>query len=369
MPELKPLHPVVRTHLAAISDEVGVMQHAIGSIPDPAHGYCVDDVSRALQVDLAHARELGWPAVAGSARRNLRFLVESFDARTGRFRNFRSAEGVWDETTGSEDCQGRAMHALGDVIAAAPEPDLVDAATAAFERALPAMPAVHALRAVASIALACDAAIQGGVRGRVETTYRLMGDRLAGTLAPRSTARWPWPDARLTYENALPVRALIVTGRHRRTPGLVDAGVRILDWLVTAQTAAGGHLSPIGNGWWTVGGTRSRFDQQPIEATSILLAAEAALEATDDPRFTVVMERAYGWFLGENDLGMAVADPDRGAGHDGLTATGVNANQGAESTLMWLTALEHIRAVRRAALHVPSGVVLRAVAFPVGATA
>ena len=43
------------------------------------------------------------------------------------------------------------------------------------------------------------------------------------------------------------------------------------------------------------------------------------------------------WFLGENDLGVAVADPARGAGYDGLTPDGVNTNQGAESTLMWLT--------------------------------
>jgi hypothetical protein len=368
MPDLQPLYPIVRTHLDAISDEVGVMQHAIGPLPDPAHGYCVDDVARGLQVDLLHARVLGWPAVADSAWRNLRFLVEAFDARTGRFRNFRSAAGRWDETTGSEDCQGRAMHALGDALAQAPEPAFVEAARSAFDQALPSMPALGALRAIASVTLACEAAIRGGARGPVRDTFRLMSDRLGGTLAPRSTARWPWPDARLTYENALPVRALIVAGRVWGTPRLVDAGVRILDWLVTAQTTAG-HLSPIGNGWWTVGGTKSQFDQQPIEATSLLLAAEAALEATGDPRFGAVMERAYGWFTGDNDLGLAVADPGRGACHDGLTATGVNTNQGAESTLMWLTALEHIRAQRRLAPSVASGVAMPETGILVGATA
>src|SRR6187401_2191602 len=90
MPDLQALHPVVRTHLDAISDAIGVMQHSIGSMPDPAHGYCVDDVSRALQVDLLHARELWWPAVADTGWRNLRFLIEAFDARTGRYRDFRS---------------------------------------------------------------------------------------------------------------------------------------------------------------------------------------------------------------------------------------------------------------------------------------
>ncbi len=78
----------------------------------------------------------------------------------------------------------------------------------------------------------------------------------------------------------------------------------------------------------------------------MLLAAESAYLVTGDAFYRTAMERAYAWFLGENDLGVAVADPLRGAGYDGLTPHGVNTNQGAESTLMWLTALEHIRGVR-----------------------
>jgi hypothetical protein len=77
-----------------------------------------------------------------------------------------------------------------------------------------------------------------------------------------------------------------------------------------------------------------------------MLAAEAAYQATGDARWRAVMEVAYGWFLGENDLGIPVADPDRGGCHDGLMPDGVNLNQGAESTLMWLSALEHMRSAR-----------------------
>ncbi len=94
------------------------------------------------------------------------------------------------------------------------------------------------------------------------------------------------------------------------------------------------------------GGRSPRFDQQPIEATALLLAAEAAYEATGTDRYRAAMERAYAWFLGENDLQVPIAVPERGACFDGLTPQGVNTNQGAESTLMWLSALEHIRAAR-----------------------
>jgi hypothetical protein len=379
MLEAQRLYPVNRTHLEAISDEIGIFQHAQGSRPDPAHGYCTDDVSRALQVDLLHARELGWAAISDSAWRHLHFLTEAFDAPSGRFRNFRTVERAWVDGLGSEDCQGRALHALGDALASGFEPEFSAAAAALFERALPLGTDLRALRAIASVTLGCDAAIRGGLRGPAVRALRPLADRLASAFDPRHGTTWPWPEPRLTYENGLIVRALIVAGRHRGSPRMVEIGVSVLDWLVANQTASDGHLTPIGNGWWAPGVPRSRFDQQPIEPTALLLAAEAAWLATGEPRHRDVMARAYGWFLGQNDLGIAVADPDRGACHDGLTASGVNLNQGAESTLMWLTAVEHVRAMRRGSVAgVAAGVAGEAaamagsvgrVAVPVGAGA
>ena len=127
---------------------------------------------------------------------------------------------------------------------------------------------------------------------------------------------------------------------------MLRIGLQVLDWLIDIQTAPEGHFSPIGNGWWPRGGEKSQFDQQPIEATSMLLAAEAAHRATGDPRYLAAMERAYAWFLGANDVRRRVAQPARGACGDGLEPRGVNRNEGAESTLMWLMASEHIRAIR-----------------------
>jgi hypothetical protein len=346
MPDRAPLHPVSRRHLEVLTDEVGIMQHAIGSRPDPAHGYCTDDVARALRVDLLHQRELGWTAVADSAWRNLRFLREAMDETTGRFRNFRRVDGSWLEGPGSEDSQGRAMLALGETIAGAPDAAMVESARSLFARALPAARELSALRAQASVMLGCDAAMRGAPNARTAMAYRLLADRLESTFVPHTRSPWPWPESRMTYENALPVQALIVAGQYLRRQPMQEAGLDLLDWLVGAQTSPRGHFSPIGNQWWSRGGEKSRFDQQPIEATALLLAAESAYFVTDDERYWTAMERAYAWFLGKNDLGLDVADPERGAGCDGLTPHGVNTNQGAESTLMWLIALEHVRAIR-----------------------
>jgi hypothetical protein len=342
------MYSINRHHLEALTGELGIMQHAIGSRPDPAHGYCVDDVARALEVDLLHARLLGWPAVADSAWRNLHFLEEAFDESTGTFRNFRSMAGEWQAGRASQDSQGRAMLALGTAIGTATDDALRAAATALWDLALPATERLTALRAQASLILGCDAALATLPSEPARTVLARFARSLDRRFRANASSDWFWPEYELTYENALLARCLIVAGRRLRSNDMIGTGIQALDWLFRVQTSASGHLSPIGNGWWLRGGVRSRFDQQPIEATALLLAAEAALDATGDRRFEAAMELAYAWFLGRNDLHLAVAHPERGAGSDGLTPSGLNTNEGAESTMMWLIAAEHIR-TRRAA--------------------
>jgi hypothetical protein len=346
MSEPAPLYPVSREHLDVLTDDVAIMQHAIGPNPDPAHGYCTDDVARALQVDLLHQRELGWDAVAASAWRNVRFLDDAFDRPTGTFRNFRGVDGSWLDGVASEDSQGRAMLAIGKTIASALDPAIVEAASLLFAQALPGARSVRALRAQSSVLLGCDAAMQAAPTEQIALAYRLLAKRLGSTFELDATSPWPWPESRLTYENALPAQALVVAGRFHDSSPMLEVGLLVLDWLIASQTSESGHLSPIGNGWWPRGGTKSTFDQQPIEATALLLAAEAAYQVTGDGKYRVHMERAYGWFLGENDLRLPVAIPARGGSFDGLTPEGVNLNQGAESTLMWLIASDRIRALR-----------------------
>jgi hypothetical protein len=225
---------------------------------------------------------------------------------------------------------------------------MVDGASALFLQSLPAAGHLTALRAQASAFLGCHAAMRAVPTDQTDRLARSLASRLRASLEPGRAAAWPWPEASLTYENALPVQGLIAAGEYLGSPSTEDVGLGLLDWLIDVQTASDGHFSPIGNGWWAREGVRSRFDQQPIEATALLLAARSAYLATRAERYRTAMERAYAWFVGQNDLGLPVADPERGACRDGLTRHGVNLNRGAESTLMWLMAVEHIRLTRAA---------------------
>jgi hypothetical protein len=296
--------------------------------------------------------------VAASAELSLRFLEEAFDESTGRFRSVRDIDGTWTDAPGSTDCVGRAMLALGETIAAVPDDGLRARAIELFGRALPAAAKVKAPRAAAALVLGLVAVVRAAAKaGATEPALAAVAPdstALMRRLATDVHARflwsagpgWPWLETSLAQENALLPRALIVAGAHLKADVMLRIGLQVLDWLVGVQTATAGHLSPIGTGGWPRGGERSPFDQRPIEATALLLAAEAAFTATREPRYKAVMELAYGWFLGQNDVGRAVAVPSRGAAFDGLTPKGPSSNQGAESTLLWLTAAEHIRALR-----------------------
>jgi hypothetical protein len=373
------LHGINRRHLEAMTGELGILQHASGSVPNRVHGYCVDDVARTIEVDLLHARALGWPAVADDTERSVAFLEAAFNQGTGRFRNFRAIDGSWLDEPGSNDSNGRAMLALGQVIHDSPEAGVAERARGLFDRALPKAARMTSPRAQASIVLACLAATSGpgataaaeaavaGAETRSATRRQIPIRELDATVVMRTLATdlharvqsfarpgWPWPEPILTYENALVPRAMIAAAERLGARAMLSIGLHVLDWLIEVQTAEAGHLSPLGNGWWEHGGTKSQFDQQPIEPTSLLLAAEAAFRATGKDRYLAAMERAYAWFLGRNDLGVPIAVPARGACRDGLTSAGPNMNEGAESTLMWLIAVEHIRALRTSVANAPS---------------
>ena len=338
------LYPVSRRHLEALTAELGILQHAVGSRADPDHGYCVDDVARALEVDLLHQERLGWEAVSASAWRSLRYLEDAFDEKTGRFRNFRAVDGSWTPGPGSEDSFGRAMLALGHAVAIAPDGGFVERASLLFGRAQPEAARVRSPRAAASVILACAAAPDP----QRTVVMRTLATDLHARFRSFARPGWLWPERVLTYEAALLPRAMIVAGQALTAQTMLAIGLQVLDWLIEESTAPDGRLSPVGNGWWADGGTRSQFDQQPIEATSLLLASQAAFAATGRDRYREAMERAYAWFLGANDRRVQLADPARGACRDALTRDGVNQNEGAESTLMWLMAVELIRASRSA---------------------
>lgn len=334
-------------HLARMTDGTGMFQHAIHNVPNHHEGYCTDDNARAflLCTMLAGAPFApGDPGLDLLATRYLAFLAAAFHGSTGRFRNFMNHERRWLEEFGSEDSHGRALWALGHGAAHAPDAGHRRLCAGLFERGLPAVVSFTSPRAWAFTLLGIDGDACDHVPGLASLREELTG-RLMRCRAACAGPDWPWFEGSITYENARLSQALIRSGSALGDPGVVAAGLDSLRWLAGMQIAPQGHFRPIGsNGFHERDGERADFDQQPVEAQAMVAACLEALRVTGDPAWWREALRAFEWFLGRNDLGLPLHDPETGGCRDGLHHNRANENQGAESTLAFQLSLAELTA-------------------------
>ena len=327
--------PVTFDHLLRLSDDTGVLEHARGAIPRRAHGYCVDDNARALLVislepaPSADLVRLGERCVA--------FLAHA-QAGDGRFSNRLGYDRRFEDEPGTGDWWGRALWGLGAAAVANPVPWVRAEALACFDAGC-GVRSPHP-RAMAFAALGAAAVL--GAHPEHEGACRLLEDAVAAIGRPTGAPSWPWPAPRLTYGNATLPEALLAAGSALGDRRLIHDGLVLLDWLLGTETA-GGHLSLTPVGGWGPDDPRPAFDQQPIEAAAMADACARAFDVTGDERWRDGVEMAAAWFLGDNDVGVPMCDPATGGGFDGLEADGRNANQGAESTLAFLSTVQQAR--------------------------
>ncbi|MEV0566829.1 glycosyltransferase [Dactylosporangium sp. NPDC050588] len=315
-------------HLRRLSDDVGLFEHAEHSTPRTSHGYCVDDVARGL---LVICREPTAPAdLLHLAGRYLAFVVEA-QAPDGAFRNRRRADGRWQDEPSDGDWWGRALWGLGTAAARSPLPSMRETALVCFENG--AHRRTRWPRAMAFAALGAAEVLH--VRPDHSAARWLLHDAVVTIGAVPTDPDWPWPEPRLTYANAALAETLIAAGGDASADGL-----RMLAWLLDRETRDG-HLSCTPVGGASPHDRAPAFDQQPIEAAAMADACARAMTVSADPRWERGLASAVDWFLGANDNGLPLHDPLTGGGRDGLTASGRNENQGAESTLALLSALQH----------------------------
>jgi hypothetical protein len=353
-PTAAELPEISLAHVQAMSDDTGMLQHAHYSVPSYSDGYCLDDNARALllmtRLDDEGTEQLA--SVRALATRYLAFVEHAFDATSGRFRNFMSFERHWMEDRGSEDSHGRALWALGATVGRAVAPGRRSLCADLFHAALPAVAEFTSPRAWAYALLGIGEylhAFEG--ESSVAEIRTLLAARLLGLYRRASGEAWPWFEDHLTYCNSRLSQALIVSGTHMGSSEMTDAGLNSLEWLLSIQRTSRGHFAPIGsNGFFARGATAATFDQQPVEACTVVAACFEAERVTGEAMWGEHARRAFHWFLGQNDLHLPVYDPGTGGCRDGLHADRVNANQGAEATISFLLALLDMRAAHRAAV-------------------
>jgi len=349
LPEMK------LNHLNRMTDDTGMLQHAIFTIPNRKEGYTTDDNARALILtvrleclDKDRFGKRGLPSHE-SAGLYLSFLEHAFNPETGRFKNFLGYDRHWNETEGSEDCHGRALWALGTLLGQSQDQGCRGAAGRLFEFSLPAVLPFSSPRAWAYTLLGLQEYLTSYPGDRDAQKIRsALGRRLVQMYESVRQPDWKWFENVMAYGNARLSQSMLLVGSACSDHRMVSIGLESLDWLLEMQRcAANGHFVPIGSqGFYRQGGEKAHFDQQPLEAAGAVSACLQAYRVTGDIRWRSEAWSAFNWFLGDNDLQLPLYDSATGGCRDGLHPDRANENQGAESTLSFLMALVEMQSLQ-----------------------
>jgi len=348
-----PAPPMQLGHLLGMCDDTGLLQHAVHSVPDRSHGYCVDDNARALLVACALNSPGEKRLPEALTARLAAFVQHAWNSDVGRFRNFMSFERRWLESMGSEDSHGRTLWALGECARSDSCASRRQWAACLFAEALPAVQHFSSPRAWAFTLLGLNAYCRVMTNASKAHELRtVLADRLMSILASVETDDWVWFEEELAYDNARLPQALIATGAALGVRAYSAAGSRTLRWLTSHQTSGTGIFRPVGSDSFRHPRKPPQpFDQQPVEATAAISAALEAWRADGDTSWRDDAARAFAWFLGSNDLSVPLVDLETGSCRDGLHPDRANENRGGESVVSYLLSLAEMRQLARTDMH------------------
>jgi hypothetical protein len=324
-------------HLARLTDETGLIQHAKFIIPDRLNGYCTDDNARAAIVMAKYLKK--YPAEPQALKLfeiYLSFLYHALKADK-TIHNFMDYNRNWkNDELG--DALGRSIWAFGAIIASPPDDAYVPVVREFFEDASKHTPKMSLRGMAYSIFGQTECLARFPDAKETKEFLVFAADRLVEFYNKNSTNDWNWFEDILSYDNAILPAALFAAGNVSGNKNYISVAQRACKFLLD-NTYNGRHFSFIGSPcWYPKGKARAQFDQQPIEVASTVLMLKAAYEATGDKEYLNLQTKAFDWFFGENDLRMAVYDEKTAGCCDGIGDGGVNINQGAESIVSFLLA-------------------------------
>jgi len=319
-------------HLLTLADDVGIVQHAHGIIPNRSSGYCVDDVARLAVVSLALAErgeELIWTS---KLYRALAFLQAA--SENAGMHNFMGYDRRWLDKPHVGDHVGRSIWALGDILATAWIPAVVRPARDLLDRLVSTLGDDISLRTAAYAVLGLSRLDTDRLEPAARRQLERLVEHLADAYERTCSEDWCWFEDELSYDNARLSQALLTGGSALGRPELTEIGLESLRWL--------GDECGLDQNMLRLPGHRGRRrgeqapgagDEQPLEAAALVEAELSAFAVTHEAEHGVRAIRAFEWFLGRNRLQKPLYDFATGGCSDGLGSDALNDNEGAESTL------------------------------------
>ncbi len=322
-------------HLQRMTDGFGIIQFAKYSEPDIESGYSLDDNARALALTVKGYEKVRSGRLLRLTETYLSF-IENAQMPDGMFHNMYSPSRETMDDVGSEDSYGRTVSALGDAISSAALPESMRLrAKRVFEKSIENEPEINSLRAQANTLMglvdSLDYTKQNGMKDHII-------ESLVSSYDHHSDEEWKWFESSLTYANSNIPEALFEAHQIDNSGRALEIAKESMHFL-TQTMFIDGILIPIGQeNWYHRNLERSKYDQQPIEAAGMTMAYLKAYEKTGQTEYLEKAKASFDWFSGRNSEGLVLYDESTGGCFDGLTRGGVNANQGAESAISYLTA-------------------------------
>lgn len=330
------LPPFSMAHVRRMTDDTGIIQHAKFGIPNLKEGYCLDDNARALLMTVMAIKQKSDYSASELCPIYLSY-IHYMQNKDGTFRNFLSFNRNFLDKVGSEDSFGRTIWALGYLLSHAPNDAYYQSGKMIFITAIPAMARITSVKSIAAniIGISYYLKTNPGDDGMVELLKK-QTYRLADLFDKHSSPDWQWFEDILTYDNALLPLAMLHAAEYILDDRILKIAMDSMEFLTT-MTFSEGYLSTIGNEqWFKKGGERSKFAQQPVDAMASVLMFHQAFLLTKERKYLNRLFTSFMWFHGENDLRLGLYDYETHGCCDGLERSGVNRNQGAESTLAYL---------------------------------
>ncbi|WHY19748.1 glycosyltransferase [Paenibacillus sp. G2S3] len=344
-------------YMHSITDDTGIFQHTKFGVPDRAKGYTTDDNARALIAAILLYNSTKDAASLELIHTYLAFIHHAQNAE-GNFRNFMDYNRNFLEESGSEDCQGRTIWALGFALShSATLPDnLLNTCRYLINQALPHIDRLGSPRAEAYAIIGLSYLVETPnaltysfpyphppntaeeaaflPRAFITDLIENMAVRLHNQYTLNKGNGWNWFEDSLTYGNSMLPWALLKAYGISGNVSLKHTAKDSLEFLASRTFTKEGYYKPIGShGWMAREGEAAPYDEQPIEACEMLLACKEAAIVLHDPAYLKQASLCYQWYLGHNSLKTPLIDPQTGACYDGIHSSGLNLNQGSESII------------------------------------
>ncbi len=336
------------SHVKRLTDDTGIVQHAKYGIPNLKEGYCLDDNSRALLMALMAYRQNKDKEALELIPIYLSF-IHYMQRDNGNFGNFLSFSRQFLDEYGSEDSFGRTIWALGYLISHAPNDAFKQIGREIYSRSIKYFNKVESIRGIANIIIGIAYFLKDSQEDEEQLQLLLnLISKLVYAYKENRDENWYWYEDSISYDNGILALAMFHAAEITNDDELLAIANESLEFLEKV-TYGHGYLAPVGNkGWYQKGGELPEYDQQSLDVMAMVLLYHQAYLVTKKKEFIDRLFSSYMWFLGENSLRLPLYDHETCGCCDGLQSTGVNRNQGAESTLAyWISHLTVLAAQER----------------------